>query len=88
MKRYPDDPEDNPPTPPGFVAQIMETLGWSAAQAAEADIASTQERRQREWVFGGRRRHSKLGIETSASDILDAEASALRGPITSPKTAL
>ena len=82
IRRYPDDPEDNVPAPPGFVTQLMETLGWSAA-----DIASTPEKRQRDtWVFGGRRRQSKLTLESS--EIIDAEAAATRSPFTSPKSPL
>ena len=81
IKRYPDDPEDHAPAPPGFVTQLMETLGWSAA-----DIQPTPEKRQRDtWVFGGQRRQSKLGNESS--EILDAEAAAaMRSPYTTPKS--
>jgi hypothetical protein len=91
MRRYPTDPSDNTAAAPaGFAAQIMETLGWTAGDVNPPPVAK---RKLDNWVFGGRRRQSKLGIDGNpdvdpADLLMDTEAGAVRSPITSPKSPL
>ena len=88
MKRYPDSDEDKPvDPPPGFVSQIMETLGWKAS-----DVTQTQstKRKRDNFIFGGRRRQSKMGIDGNPSpgEVTDAEAGAPESPFLSTKSPL
>lgn len=85
MKRYPDSEDDKlSPPPPGFVDQIKETLGWRTA-----DIVRPEDKKKRDtFVFGGRRRQSKFGVDgnPSTSDLFDTEAGAMQGHFSSPKS--
>lgn len=96
MKRYPKDEsekEDEPKTPPGWIAQMMETLGWT-----KDEVIPPPEKRPRKshsWVFGGVRRKSKLGVDgnptsLSTNMLADTEAGAGQSPLelVSPKSQL
>jgi hypothetical protein len=85
MRRYPDEEGEKASAPPGFAAQIMETLGW---QPADVVPAATEKRMRDNFVFGGRRRQSKLGVDgnPSESEIIQAEAGARQSPYVSPKS--
>jgi glutamate-1-semialdehyde 2,1-aminomutase len=90
MNRYPKDPSDEAVPPAGFAAQIMETLGWTPS---DVNPPPTEKNRIDNWVFGGRRRRSKLGVdgnpEVDPADLLmEAEAGAAQSPVTSPKSPL
>lgn len=77
VKRYPDDPDDKSNLPPGFVASIMETMGWKPS-----DVAPAAKVHHDHFVFGGRRRASKLGVDGNPSlmSVVDAEAGAFASP--------
>jgi hypothetical protein len=89
MKRYPKDADDAA-APAGFAAQIMETLGWGANDVKQPP---SEKKRHDNWVFGGRRRPSKLGVDGNPDGnednlFLDTEAGATRSPVVSPKSPL
>jgi hypothetical protein len=86
MRRYPDEEGEQKPAPPGFAKQIMETLGLQPADVTPAP----RERKRDTFVFGGRRRAEKMGVDgnPTESEILQAEAGALRSPHVSPKSPL
>ena len=79
MKRYPKDPtesEEKPHPPNWFVKEVMETLGLNKNEI----ILHKEKPHRHNFVFGGRRRPSKLGVDgnPSVDPLVAAEAGAQR----------
>lgn len=93
MERYPKDETEKEElkTPPGWIAQMMETLGWSKDEVFPP--SQTEPRKSHSWVFGGVRRKSKLGVDgnplsLSMNQLADTEAGTTQSPLelVSPKS--